>query len=210
MRLMTLLCSLWLAGCSVLGIRDTPEPAHSVLGRVGAVEIRQYGPRVAADTQVAGGELAARSTGFRRLAGYIFGANHTQAKIAMTAPVAQAQGRGGILAMTAPVAEAPASGSAGGWTIRFFMPAGASLQTLPAPDDPSVQLTAVPPETYAVLRFNGLASAATVRRESAALLHALDGSEWTPTGAPIAWFYDPPWTLPPLRRNEVAVSLTRK
>ena len=29
-------------------------------------------------------------------------------------------------------------------------------------------------------------------------------------GDPVVWFYDPPWTLPPLRRNEVAVRVTRQ
>jgi hypothetical protein len=29
-----------------------------------------------------------------------------------------------------------------------------------------------------------------------------------PTGPPFAWFYDPPWTIPVLRRNEVVVPVT--
>lgn len=37
------------------------------------------------------------------------------------------------------------------------------------------------------------------------LQQGLDGTNWTPSGAPVAYFYDPPWTLPFLRRNEVAV-----
>ncbi len=207
MRLMALASSIWLAGCSVFGIREVEEPASHVVARLGAVQIRDYAPRIAAETTVAAGELDARGVGFRRLAGYIFGANHAQAKVAMTAPVAQAQAQaqaGQRIAMTAPVAQARA-GQGGAWVIRFFMPAGYTMQSLPQPNDPAVRLVAVAAETYGVLRFSGAPSPASVRREDAALLRALDGSAWRATGDPVAWFYDPPWTLPPLRRNEVAV-----
>ena len=204
---MALLSSIWLAGCSVFGVREVEEPPHSVVARVGAVEIRRYPPRIAAETTVRASELDARSAGFQRIAGYIFGGNHAQAKIAMTAPVAQAKG-GEKIAMTAPVAQDRSA--AGGWTIRFFMPARYTMQTLPQPNDGSVHLVAIPAETYGVLRFSGVPSPASVSRETGVLLRTLSGSVWTPSGTPVAWFYDPPWTLPPLRRNEVAVVVAGK
>jgi SOUL heme-binding protein len=208
MKLSGLISSMWLAGCSVFGIRETPEPAHTLLATIGSVEIRQYGPRIAAETTVQGDEVSARSAGFRRLAGYIFGANHAQAKIAMTAPVAQGQERGGeTIAMTAPVAQ---TSDASGWRIRFFMPEGYALASLPVPNDPAVQLVPVPPETDAVLRFSGTASPTSVAREREMLLKALEGGVWAPVGAPVTWFYDPPWTLPALRRNEIAVAVERR
>ena len=71
---------------------------------------------------MAADEEAARNEGFRRLARYIFGANHARQKIAMTAPVAQRR-----------------EGD-GGWVIRFFMPAKWTLDTLPGPDDERVEL----------------------------------------------------------------------
>ncbi|MGC8478240.1 MAG: SOUL family heme-binding protein, partial [Acetobacteraceae bacterium] len=81
-----------LGGCSVVGIRAaTPQPRYRVIGHLGPVELRQYGPRLAAETTVRGSEIEARSKGFRRLAGYIFGANTNAggagSEIAMTAPV---------------------------------------------------------------------------------------------------------------------------
>src|SRR5512147_2762345 len=88
---------------SIVGIRiGTAEPFF--LGRqlTQNVEIRQYGPRIAAETTVSDDEDRARNIGFRRLAGYIFGANHRGDDIAMTVPVARQQSRGDEIAMTAP------------------------------------------------------------------------------------------------------------
>jgi hypothetical protein len=208
-RLATLASGLAVAGCAVFGDRSgTAEPAFIVLARHEPIEIRQYGPRLAAETTVEADEEAARNEGFRRLAGYIFGANTGSAKIAMTAPVAQAPQQGTTIAMTAPVAQAAAPSTAagqGGWVVRFFMPAEWTMATLPTPNDPAVRLVEIPGETMAVLRFTGSRAPAAVTRENAALLRALDSGPWQPTGEPVAWFYDPPWTLPWLRRNEVAV-----
>jgi hypothetical protein len=204
-KVAALVSGLALFACSAVGVRETPEPAYTIAARLGTVEVRQYGARVAAETVVAGDAEAARSPGFRRLFDYISGANGAGAKIAMTAPVAQ-DSRATQAAMTAPMAQAP--DTEGGWRIRFYMPAGAALAALPQPTDPTVKLVPVPPETLAVLRFSGSASAEAVARRTGELVAALEGSAWRPAGAPVAWFYDPPWTLPPLRRNEVAVPVS--
>jgi hypothetical protein len=204
-RVAAALSSLALGACSVVGIRSgTAEPAYSVVATLPAdgtkVEIRRYAERIAAETTIAAGQEAARYTGFRRLAGYIFGDNHGRTKIAMTAPVAVEKQ---TIAMTAPVAQAPAPG--GGWTIRFFMPAGSTLEKLPEPNNPDVHLVTVPAETIAVLRYTGSHGPDAVADHEQVLLGALASSAWSPQGEPVAWFYDPPWTLPFLRRNEAAV-----
>lgn len=208
--IIALAAAIMTSACSTVGVRSgTEEPAFTEVERVGAVEIRTYGERIAAQTVVSGTSEAARNQGFQRLAGYIFGGNTARSSIAMTAPVAQAESGGSrSIAMTAPVAQVPADGNR--WTIQFFMPAEYSLATLPIPRDPSVVLTAVPAETYAVLRFSGLGSARTVAEKQAELEAALTGSQWVSAGDPVVWFYDPPWTLPPLRRNEVAVRVSRQ
>jgi hypothetical protein len=210
-RIAALVSSLFLGGCTVFGIRSgTPQPAYTVTGHIGAVELRRYGPRLAADITVPGGEIDARSAGFRALAGYIFGANTKagggSSTIEMTAPVEQA--RPEKVAMTAPVAQQKAGQD--GWTIRFFLPAGLTLATAPWPRDPAIHLVEVAPEEMAVLRFSGIPGAAAVARERARLLAAVEASAWKAAGAPVAWFYDPPWTLPWLRRNEVAVDVERR
>ena len=204
-KLAALLSGIALVACSTIGVRQAEEPKFTVLAHIGAVEVRQYAPRIAAETVVQGDEEASRSTGFRRLAAYIFGANHGGEKIAMTAPVAQ-DAAGSQIAMTAPVMQT--QDADGSWRIRFFMPASYTLATLPQPDNAAVSLVTVPAETLAVLRFSGTPSASAVAARTGELLAALEGSAWRPAGAPLAWFYDPPWTLPPLRRNEVAIPVS--
>jgi hypothetical protein len=201
--------ALMTAACSTVGVRSgTEEPTFQVVAQVGDVEIRRYGDRIAAQTVVTGDNAAARNAGFQRLAGYIFGGNSRRQSISMTAPVAQSDaasaGSGSqTISMTAPVAQTP-SGT-GRWTVQFFMPAAYTMETLPVPRDPAVQLVVVPAETYAVLRFSGTGSVRAVDSHTTELLSGLTGSGWRPNAEPVAWFYDPPWTLPPLRRNEVAV-----
>jgi len=192
------------AGGSIVGIRSgTEEPSFTVDRHVGGVEIRNYGPRVAAQTTIEADEEAARNEGFRRLARYIFGGNTAKTKIAMTAPVAQKQSE--KIAMTAPVATA--RGAAGEWVIRFFMPSEHSLESLPVPNDERVQLVSVPAETVAVLRYSGTATLDAIASHTDQLLKTLRDNGFTTDGEPFSWFYDPPWTIPFRRRNEVAVKL---
>ncbi len=202
--------ALMTTACSTVGVRSgTEEPAYQSVASVGGIDIRLYGERIAAQTEVTGDSDAARNQGFRRLAGYIFGGNAQRASIAMTAPVSQA-GTGGsqTIAMTAPVAQEPSGVDR--WTVQFFMPAAYAMAELPVPNDPTVELVVVPAETYAVVRFSGVGSVRAVETHKAQLLAGLAGSGWTVRGEPVVWFYDPPWTLPPMRRNEVAVRVEPK
>ena len=193
---------------SVAGIRvGTEEPHYLTRPLTDAVEIRRYGPRLAAETTVAEDEDRARNVGFRRLARYIFGANHRDESISMTAPVGQQSARtGDEIAMTAPVAQS--RNSADQWTIRFFMPSKWTMDTLPRPDDDDVRLIEVPGETVAVLRFSGGRSPQAVAARTDELLSTLRQNAIEPAGKPVAWFYDPPWTLPFRRRNEIAIPVT--
>lgn len=192
---------------AIVGIRiGTEEPQHTSERLAGSVELRRYGPRIAAETTVAADEDAARSEGFRRLAGYIFGRNGGAESIAMTAPVAQSAQSGVKIAMTAPVAQSAQPTDVGeGWVIRFFMPSTWTLDTLPPPDDTRVHLAVVPAETYAVLQFSGDRGPTAVAERSRELIDTLREYGFEPTDEPSAWFYDPPWTLPFRRRNEIAV-----
>ncbi|MGV1088086.1 MAG: SOUL family heme-binding protein [Mycobacterium sp.] len=191
------------AGGTIVGIRHgTEEPSYTVDRKVGDIEIRSYGPRIAAETTVDADEDAARNEGFRRLAGYIFGGNTTKTKIAMTAPVAQQNEK---IAMTAPVASE--RGADGQWVIRFFMPSKYALESLPTPNDDRVRLVTVPPDRVAVLRFAGILSTKAVASRTGELLKFLRDNGIETVGEPMGWFYDPPWTLPFLRRNEVVVSI---
>ena len=199
---------------SVFGIRGLYEqPKYDVVARLtGGVEVRQYAPRLAAETTVsAGDEAAGRDEAFRLLAGYIFGAN-TPAdgrtaggageKVAMTAPVEVKRGGGETVAMTTPVQVDRADG-AGGYTMRFFLPSKLTADTAPEPRDARVRIVTVPGETVAVLRFGGSWDARNIGAKKQALLRSLEGSGWRAAGEPDTLYYDPPFTIPVLRRNEV-------
>jgi hypothetical protein len=183
------------AGCSVIGAGDkAPEPPFETVARIDeATEIRRYGPRTAAAVPMAEGESAA----FGLLFDYISGANDGGARIAMTAPVAT-RGRGAEIAMTAPVALSADE-------MLFFLPESLTADTAPKPRDPRVAIRTIPEQTIAVRRWSGLRGERALHREAGALLGALDASAWVPVGPAEGWFYDPPWTLPPFRRNEAAV-----
>ncbi len=85
------------------------------------------------------------------------------------------------------------------------MPSKWTMETLPKPDDERVELVEVPAQTYAVLRFTGDRSPAAVTARTDELRNILRDNGVESTGPPTAWFFDPPWTLPFRRRNEIAI-----
>lgn len=160
------------------------EPAFRIVLKEGDYEIRDYPALVVAETSAVGDQRAAGGQGFRALAGYIFGGNRNQSKIAMTAPVD----------MT------PTQGE---WVVRFTMPSGYTLSTLPAPDDARVKLRETPPTRFAVLRFSGRAQPDKVAAKTAELTAWMAKRQLKPAGPVTLAQYNPPWTLWFLRRNEV-------
>jgi len=215
-----------MAACAVLGDRSgTPETPYTITERVSIsgqdgpvrIEIRQYGPRVAAEVIRQPGDGALSDNGaFRLLFDYISGANQPGTKVAMTVPVAMPAGggrRGGEhIPMTTPV-EMNAGKTTGpggaGYAMRFFLPEGMTEETAPAPTDPRVRVVTLPGRALAVLRYTGWRTAEKTRARVADLLSALEGTTWRAVGQPLTWAYDPPWTLPFLRRNEVAVAVEK-
>lgn len=193
----------------MFGIRSGYEQAaYTVIDHVSErIEVRQYRPHLVAEAVVeASDEASGRSAAFRALFDYISGANRSQAKVAMTTPVETGSASEKI-AMTVPV-ETGAQPE-GRYVMRFFLPADYTLKTAPQPTDPRVSLREVPARTLAVLRFSGSTGADSVTRASRELEEALAETTWRPSSASTAMFYDPPWTIPFLRRNEVAVEVAR-
>lgn len=190
----------------VVGIRLYEEPPYVVRDRVGeAIEVRRYAPRLAAEAVVTTPGEAGRSGAFRLLFEYIAGANRAAPaakRIAMTTPVDVRAAR--RIAMTTPVDVR----EDGGVRMQFFLPATRGGDGAPEPTDQRVQIVSVPAETIATLRFSGTGRDMPDRQ--AALLAALDGSPWQPVGEPYALFYDAPFTLPFVRRNEAAVRVTSR
>jgi hypothetical protein len=184
---------------------EVEQPSFELISAVGSIEIRQYGPRLAAEADMGPGSgiEAEQEATFMALAAFIFAQNRRGPEVAMTAPVSVEKVTAPI-AMTAPVAMEP---SKGGQVMRFFMPAEYTTETLPRPGGDQVRIVTVPAQTLAVLRFSGDADDDLVAVKNAELLAGLAGSSWEPVGEPGFFGYDPPMTPPDLRRNEVFVEV---
>ena len=178
------------------------QPDYQVTASQGAIEIRSYAPMIAAEAVVDGERKPAINEGFRLIAAYIFGANQPGGKIAMTAPVQQQRKQ--TIAMTAPVTQ-QANGTT--WTVRFIMPKTWTLATLPQPTDARVTLKPLPARRFAVVRFSGLAQDATIAARTDELKTYIAQQRLQTVGEPVLAFYNPPWTLPFFRRNEIMLEL---
>jgi hypothetical protein len=200
---LALLGSLILTGCTVMGIRSSAEPQYQLLSERGDVQIRQYPPLLIAETVIDADYAQAGNIGFNRLAGYIFGGNQQKQQMAMTAPVFR-ENAGEQIAMTAPVLQQAVGNK---WTMAFVMPAGYSLETLPTPIDPQVTIKVLPAKKVAVLRYSGSLNLEKINEKSQLLLAWIEQQQLTPLTAPRSAAYDPPWTLPALRRNEIHIDI---
>lgn len=189
----------------VFGLRRYEEPRYDVLETLpSGVEMRRYAPRVAVQVDVAGSGVDARDEAFRILFRYIAGANAAAARLATTAPVSAATEPEKI-AMTVPVATTDGEG---GVRMQFFLPARYTVATAPRPADERVRIVPVAEETVAVMRISGSAPRQEIARRTAALLAGMAAADRRPAGTPVVLYYDAPFTVPFLRRNEVAVAVS--
>jgi hypothetical protein len=203
----------WLATAALLLATSTAmaieEPPFKVLEQDGAFELREYAPYLVAETRVEADFERAGNIAFQRLFRYISGDNTAQQKIAMTAPVTQSRsdGKGEKIAMTAPVAQ-QADGT--GYRVAFIVPAKYTLDTVPQPSDPTVQIRAVQAQLTAAWRYSGRWTTANYQQHEAELRRAIDARGLKVTGEPILARYNPPFMPSFLRRNEVLIPVERK
>ena len=164
------------------------EPAYELVASWddSGVEIRYYEPKVLATTKMAAGE----GSGFRVLAGYIFGGNAAEQEIEMTAPVQRTM---------------PANNGA---EMAFVMPAEFELEDLPAPNDQRVRFVEEPAYHAAVIRFSGRMTEDRVDEQWQLLSEFLAHKGIETLGPPTLNQYNPPWTLPFMRRNEIIIPVT--
>ncbi|MBL0044561.1 MAG: heme-binding protein [Flavobacteriales bacterium] len=164
----------------------TEQQAYTVIEQVGVLEIRHYPQAqmasvVLSDTTYHDGS----NNGFRRLAGYIFGGNERDEKIAMTAPVRMEKNSGGM-------------------RMSFVMPDGRDPSNLPVPQDPGVKIAPSEDQFTAVLRFGGFLNDEVMADKRQQLLEALKTEGLLAIGDVSYLGYNPPWQLVG-RRNEVLV-----
>lgn len=187
---------------------NVEQPKYDVVSTDGAMEIRSYAPMIVAEATTTGARREAINEGFRLIAGYIFGNNIARQKVEMTAPVLQEKSpeeSSQKIAMTAPVIQEGAGGTT--WKVRFVMPQNWTMATLPEPKDSRVTLHEIKPKRFAVLRFSGSTSDENLSAKTEELRAYVAAKGLATTGEPVLAFYNPPWTLPFLRRNEVMLEL---
>ena len=199
-----ILFSLWVL-IGYLPTRGIAMPSYTVIEKKPDYEIRQYESFIVAETNRQGKPSETMSSGFNELFKYISGDNVSQSKIKMTAPVMRFSEREGQkIPMTAPVLK---QGLEGSGMIAFVMPPDSRLEELPQPKSPSVRLRVVPPHKVAVITFSGYATDATIKEKTASLVQALQRDAIPVKSAPRIALYNPPWTPPFMRRNEVMIEV---
>jgi hypothetical protein len=184
----------------------TEEPKYSVLEKTPPFELRSYAPMILAEVQVDGDLDEASSQGFRMIAAYIFGQNQVSEKIAMTTPVAveEQSAKSAKIAMTAPV---NIESKAGQWTVSFVMPAEYTLESLPKPLNSKVRLRQIPAVKRAVITFSGFYNSQKIAERVLELEEWMRTKNLSPNGSPKFARYNPPWTLPFMRRNEIMIDV---
>ena len=205
---------IWLAVAGLAGLgavtwsamaSNVETPDYKVSSKSGNLAIREYGPTIVAEATVGGERDKAIQRGFGIIADYIFGNNLSSAKVAMTAPVTQQSSE--KIAMTAPVTQ-QAKGQS--WNVRFVMPSKYTMETLPKPVNPQVALIEMPATRFAAIRFSGFASEVSLDAQEARLRAFIAERGLIATNMPQYAFYNAPWTLPFMRRNEIMIEITGK
>mmetsp|Transcript_29463 Transcript_29463/g.80963 ORF Transcript_29463/g.80963 Transcript_29463/m.80963 type:complete len:238 (+) Transcript_29463:98-811(+) len=218
----------------VFGKQTVAEPAYEVISKqlsssLVPYEIRRYSTRFAAETAYAATPSSATAenednTPFRLLAQYIgvFGtpANEGQHAISMTAPVMKKEAATGEpvkIAMTAPVIKEQPQDADEKKTMAFVLPAEYdSLAKIPKPTDGRVHIKEIPPQTGVVHRYSGSYSDDISREKALALAQQLREDGLVEMSDELVlqqyqfWGYNPPFTIPYFRRNEIWVELSQE
>lgn len=204
----------WVIGISVLFLMlvaatmvgpimsNVEQPKYDLLSRFGDIEIRAYDPVIVAEVKINGQREQAIREGFRLLADYIFGNNVVQKEIKMTAPVEQSLSE--QISMTAPVEQ---QGENNTWAITFTMPSQYTIKTIPQPNDSRVLLKKVGVKKFIVIKFSGSNTDVNLETNKNKLYEFCELNKIKIIGLPKYAFYNPPWTLPFLRHNEVMIEV---
>ena len=199
-KIIILIVATILVGALATGpiMSNVETPSYKVIQSKGKIEIREFDPMVIAEVQVVGRRKDAISSGFKLLADYIFGNNISQENINTTATIQQPASE--KIAMTAPVQQQLANDS---WLVSFIMPSEYNLEDLPKPKNIEVKLKNVPVKRFVTIQFSGTSSDENLAKHKKLLVEFIKNNSISVTGTSKYAFYNPPWTLPLMRRNEV-------
>jgi len=150
-------------------------------------EVRAYEVSLFTSIKLPTGEYEqASSNGFSILAGYIFGGNDKQEKIAMTSPVTMSL--------------------EDSMTMMFMVPKELDKDKLPVPNQKEIEFVEVPPKKMAAIRFGGWASTEKIKKYKAMLIAELEKEGITHNNKFYYFGYNPPYEVVN-RRNEVLVEV---
>ena len=180
------------------------QSKYTVISINDDIEVRDYPTTIVAEVETTGDREQAIKAGFRLLADYIFGNNKSQSKVAMTAPVTQQNSED--IPMTAPVTQESVNGQ---WQVRFIMPSSYDLASLPQPNNDKVHLKEIPGKRFVVIRFSGRPTETTLKEKEEKLQRFVQEQKNETLSGPTYAFFNPPWTLPPLRRNEIMIEIQK-
>ena len=182
--LLTILLA-WLKVGGTTARADYATAPFQLVRQDGKFELRDYPVLTVAETP-----MRDAGNAFMRLFHYIGGKNAAQKKIAMTTPVFMNHTAGTNA------------------TMAFVMPEKLGTNSVPQPTEAGVVVKQVPAGRFAVLRFSGWRSEKNSAGALAQLTAWLAREKITTTGEPVFAYFDPPWTLPFWRRNEVMLRVT--
>ena len=222
-----LVSSSLLSSCFAFGDNgDVKEPPYTVIQASGDFAVRRYAPMILAQVTTTGRWNRSSNNSFRDLFRYIDGANTTNTKVAMTAPVLRESEKGQKIPMTAPVfieeqekasqkvpmtapvfIEEDEAQKEKSWTMSFVMPAQFTLENTPKPLNPRVKIVSRPAQKFAVVRFSGIADTQSRQRQTEKLRIWMNKEQLTAVGEPIYAGYNAPFVLPAYRRNEVLIEV---
>jgi hypothetical protein len=200
-----LMMNLILSACSIVGVQALEEPAYQTQMQEGSFEIREYSSYLVAEVFMEEENFdEASGDGFRMLADYIFGNNLSRSASVQMAGKAEAASEN--IAMTAPV-QMDQGKKSNQWRMAFSLPSKWNLETAPVPNDQRVNLREISPERMVVLQFSGRMATQDLEEKEQELRQWAMKQGITVVGSVRTARYDPPWTLPFLRKNEVQLKV---
>ncbi|MDD1775727.1 MAG: heme-binding protein [Candidatus Methanomethylicus sp.] len=193
---------IWIA-YGILSTRGVEKPKYNVIRKTKGYEIRQYGDMVAAEIETSGDLGSSLRSGFNALANYIFGNNSRRESIAMTSPVSIEERASEKISMTAPVMqELKGKGS----VVSFIMPSKYTVESLPVPNNSAIRIRVIKARKVAAWVFWGRVTDSKFGIMQNAFVKALGADGIEISGMLLAQ-YNPPFTLPSMRRNELLAEI---
>ena len=168
--------------------RKVERQHYDLVKKEDGFEIRFYPKAIMATvSKPRQGEEQGANQNFRTLAGYIFGGNSAEKKIAMTAPVYMER--------------EPNTNK-----MSFVLPSGYKMTDLPNPNDTTIKLHYSDEGYYAALLFGGFASENKIKKKEAELMELMHKKGYEVAGNCNYLGYNAPWDIIN-RENEIIVKI---